>query len=209
MGHHSDKFVAAFLAELDGFTARGGVAIVSATNRKDLIDPALLERLSDVEIQVPRPNYDGASEIFRVHLPETLPFSPNGSASQETRTQLIDLALSRIFDPNGDNTLCQVKFRDGRQRAIAAAELVSGRLIKQICRAACQRAYLRDLTHGERGIRTVDIEEAVADAIERLSTTLAPHNVRSYIPTLPQDVDVVSVEPVVRRVNRIHRYLNQ
>ncbi len=81
MGHHSDKFIAALLAELDGFTQRGGVAIISATNRKDLIDPALLERLSDVEVHVPRPNHAAAKEIFRVHLGEDLPFSPNGAAA--------------------------------------------------------------------------------------------------------------------------------
>jgi ATP-dependent Clp protease ATP-binding subunit ClpA len=51
--HHADKFLAALLAELDGFTDRTGIAIIAATNRKDLVDPALLERLSDVEINVP------------------------------------------------------------------------------------------------------------------------------------------------------------
>jgi len=208
MGHHSDKFVAALLAELDGFAARGGVAIVAATNRKDMVDPSLLERISDVEIQVPRPDLAGAGEIFRVHLPETLPFSPNGSACAETRSELIDVAVARLFDPNCDNKLATVKMRDGTQHTVAARDLVSGRLIQQICRAACQRAFLRDMSLGDRGLRTGDIEEAVADAIDRLSTTLSLHNVRSYLPALPQDLDVVSVEPVVRRVKRAHRFLN-
>jgi hypothetical protein len=50
------------------------------------------------------------------------------------------------------------------------------------------------------------MEQAVAEAIEKLGTTLSRLNVRSYLPDLPQDVDVVSVEPVVRKVSRLERY---
>ena len=53
-----------------------------------------------------------------------------------------------------------------------------------------------------------DIEEAVADTIERLSTTLSLQNVRSYLTNLPQDKDIVSVQPITRRVTRTHRYLD-
>jgi proteasome-associated ATPase len=208
MGLHNDKFVAALLAELDGFTARGGVAIIAATNRKDLVDPALLERLSDVEIEVPRPNIRAAEEIFEVHLSDDLPFSPNGSAAFDTRAEIINVALARLYNPNGDNALCVIKFRDGSQRTVTAGELMSGRLIQQICRSACQRAFLRDVTNGEPGIQVSDIEEAVADAIDRLSTNLTRHNVRSYLSNLPQDMDIIGVEPVVRRVRRTHRFLN-
>ena len=140
MGLHNDKFVAALLAEIDGFTARGGVAIISATNRKDLLDPALLERLSDVEIDVPRPNIRAAKEIFRVHLSEDLPFSPNGSVARETRAEIIEVALARLYHPNGENALTCVKFRDGSERTVTAGELMSGRLIQQICRTVRQRA---------------------------------------------------------------------
>ena len=54
-GHHSDKFLAALLAGGRGLCPRAGIALISATNRKDLIDPALLERISDVrsESRVP------------------------------------------------------------------------------------------------------------------------------------------------------------
>jgi proteasome-associated ATPase len=208
MGYHSDKFLAALLAELDGFSARGGVAIVSATNRKDLIDPALLERLSDVEIHVPRPNMRAAREIFEIHLAESLPFSPNGTAARSTRSQIIDRAVSLFFDPNADNDLCIAKFSDGRERTITAGELMSGRLIEQVSRAARQRAFLRDVRGGVPGIRAEDMEEAVADAIERLSTTLSTRNIRSYLTDLPQDINIVSVEPIVRRTRRLHRYRN-
>jgi len=208
VGHHSDKFLAALLAELDGFADRSGVAIIAATNRKDLADPALLERISDVEIVVDRPDARAAREIFRIHLPESTPYSPNGELAGQTREELVDRAVSRLYDPNAENELCKIKFRDGKSRTVTARELISGRSIEQICRAARQSAYLRDVHSGAPGVRAEDIDEAVSDAIQRLSTTLSRYNAHAYLCDLPQDLDVVAVEPITRQVKRSYRYLN-
>ncbi|MFN8644447.1 MAG: AAA family ATPase [Candidatus Binatia bacterium] len=204
---HADKFLAALLAELDGFTDRSGVAIIAATNRKDLVDPALLQRLSDVEIAVGRPRLDAARAIFAVHLTREIPYSPNGAAASATRDELIDTAVSRLYGPNADNALCTLRFRDGATRVIAARELVSGRLIEQVCRAARRAALLRDIGGGGSGVRRDDVEDAVSEAIARLATTLTRHNAHQYLSDLPQDVDVVSVDPIARRPERPHRYL--
>ncbi len=205
LGTHGDKFLAALLAELDGFESRGRIAIISATNRKDLIDPALLERLSDIEIQVDRPDLQSAREIFNIHLPHDLPFHPNGKAAGNTRTELIERAVSRIYSPNAGNELCRLKFRDGNTRVIAARDLASGRVFEQICNSARKRAFQRDIEGGLAGLQAADIDESVEDALHRLASTLSPRNVRSYIFDLPQDIDVVSVEPMMRRVRRPHR----
>jgi hypothetical protein len=205
---HADKFLAALLAEIDGFSGRGGVAIVAATNRKDLVDPALLERLSDVEITVRRPDLRGARAIFAVHLAPSLPFHDNGATASETRDEMIEYAVSRLYAPNADNALSVVRLRDGKTRTISARELVSGRLIEQICRAARQAALHRDLRSGDAGMRLADMEHAVCAALERLATTLTPHNAHAYLADLPQDVDVVSVEPIVRHVPRVDHYVN-
>jgi ATP-dependent 26S proteasome regulatory subunit len=209
MGYFGDKFTAALLAELDGFQDRGGVAIISATNRKDLIDPALLERLSDVEVFVPRPDWEAAREIFRIHLAADLPFSPNGSMSATTRDEIIDRAVSQIYAPNGENALSRIQFRDGTWKTVTASELISGRVIAQVCRNACQRAFVRDVEWGDSGIRVSDMEESLTDALRRLATTLTVHNVRNHLSGLPQDNDVVSVEPITRRVDRAHRWQSQ
>ena len=208
VGHHSDKFLAAFLAEMDGFSGREGVAVIAATNRKDLMDPSILERISDVELVVNRPNMRGAREIFEIHLPQSLPFSPNGYQAVATRREIAERAVSRLYSPNAGNEVCVVKFRDGKTRTVAAHELMSGRTIEQICRAARQAAFLRDVRSKERGLRAEDIDTAVADAIQRLSTLLTPRNAHAYLADLPQDIDVVAVEPIVRRVTHEHRYLN-
>lgn len=208
VGHHSDKFLAALLAELDGFSDRDGVAVICATNRKDLVDPALLERISDLEIQVQRPDMRGAREIFGVHLPTSLPYSPNGELAMETRQELIDRAVARLYAPNADNQIGTLKFRDGKTRSISARELISGRCIAQICRAAGQRAFMRDVASGQAGIRQTDMDEAVAAAIDRMTTTLTPHNARVYLTDLPQDLDVVAVDAPGSALRGSHNYLN-
>jgi len=208
LSHHSDKFLAALLAELDGFSERSNVAVIAATNRKDLVDPALLERLSDVEIAVPRPDMRAARGIFRIHLGETLPYSPNGANAAATRDEIIETAVSRFYSPNADNDLCVLKFRDGKTRTVAARDLASGRIFEQICRAARRSALLRETRDGDAGVRVADIDDAVSDAFERLATTLSPRNAHAYLSDLPQDLDVVSVEPVGRTLKRAHRYVN-
>ena len=60
----------------------------------------------------------------------------------------------------------------------------------------------------EPGLRPADMENAIADAMERLASTLTTRNAHVYLTDLPQDIDVVSVEPVARKVSRPHRYLN-
>ncbi|NLS93556.1 MAG: AAA family ATPase [Planctomycetaceae bacterium] len=208
VGFHSDKFLGALLAEIDGFVDREGVAIIAATNRKDLCDPALLERF-DVEISVPRPDMRSARSILEVHLPETAPYYSNGQDSTATRREMIDHAVSRLYSPNGDNQLCTLKFRDGKIRTVAARELMSGRAIQQVCGNAKRLAFLRDVEQGESGMRIHDIDEAISREFSRLSTTLDRGNVHAYLSDLPQDVDVVAVEPVARRVGNGHRYLNR
>lgn len=207
VGVHNNKFVAALLAEIDGFQARKNVAIVGATNLKSLVDPALLERMSDVEIPVARPDMQGARDIFAIHLPEALPFSPNGDAAGKTRESLIELATARLYSPNADNDLCRIRFRDGKTRVIKAHELASGRLMRQICDQAKRLAFHRDNARGDRGIRAEDIHEATSAAIDRLASTLTPRNARHYLADLPQDVDVVSIESLRPKVKRSHRYL--
>ncbi len=206
--HHSDKFLAALLAELDGFRQRKGVAVIAASNRKDLIDPALLERISDMDLHVGRPDMRGARAILHIHMPDAVPYSPNGKAAEETRREMIEAAVSRLYSPNADNELCLLRFRDSTQRRVAARELVSGRLLEQVSTDARHRACLRDIRTGEEGVRLEDMESALDCAMERLASALTVRNVHAYLTQLPHDVDVVAVEPIERKVKRPHRYLN-
>ena len=84
VGHHADKFLAALLAELDGFSERQNVAIIAATDRKDLVDPALLERLSDVEVAVTRPDLRGAPQSSRSICPRPCRSPPRASGARSS-----------------------------------------------------------------------------------------------------------------------------
>jgi SpoVK/Ycf46/Vps4 family AAA+-type ATPase len=204
---HGDRFLAALLAELDGFRDRGNVAVIAATNRKDLVDPALLERLSDIEIQVKRPDLRGAQEIFNVHLPPTRPYSSNGCPPEATRNEMVERAVSRFYSPNSDNEICELRFRDGTTRTVTARELASGRVFEQVCRAACRAAFQRQMMQGvDKGLRISDMDQAVDDVMERLRTTLTPRNTHAYLDDLPESMEVVEVIPTVKKV-KPHQYL--
>jgi proteasome-associated ATPase len=207
-GHYSDKALNALLAEIDGFSGREGIAIVSTTNRKDLIDSALLQRLSDHEINVRPPDMRAARHIFSIHLRSSLPFSPNGTQASSTRTDIIETAVARIYSPNSPYAqLCRLKFRDGKTKIVPASEFVSGRLVQQVCASAKLTACQRETAGGARGLTVADMDEAIASAMRRLATNVTIHNVRNQLPDLPTDVDVISCEPIVHRIERPQRYL--
>ncbi len=219
VGQHQDRFLSAWLTCLGGFQRRDRVAVIAATNRKDLVDAALLERVSGLEVRVGRPNREGAREIFSIYLPRDLPYRANGATPTETRQALIDSAVSRLYDPNGDSTVATLRFRDGKSREVAARELLSGRVIKQTCLDTRQRAFQRVAAAADAGqtassddalendgIIAADMHEAVADMLEKLSTTLSVRNAHHYLTDLSEDADVIAVEPIRRRV-RPHRYL--
>jgi proteasome-associated ATPase len=207
--YHGDRFLASLLAELDGFASprTNNLAVISATNRKDLLDPALYERLSDVEIHVSQPDLKGARAIFEIHLPDSLPYRSNGSSPEATRFEMIERAVSRFYSPNADNRLCELLFRDGATRTVGARELASGRIFEQICLSARRTAFHRKIVNGhDEGLGLEDIEKALADGIDRLRTTLTPQNVHAYLPDIPESVDVIEVRPIDRKVNQPFTY---
>jgi SpoVK/Ycf46/Vps4 family AAA+-type ATPase len=204
--HHHDRFLGTLLAEIDGFRDRGEIAIVDATNRKDMLDPALADRLCSIDIEVQRPDLRGAREIFGVHLPEQLRFHANGRMPMETREAMIDRAATRLYAPNADNEVCHIHFRGGNKQTVGARDLVSGRMIAQICESACDRALERHVAGGDEGLRLEDIDHAVDEALERMGSMITLASARSYLASLPQDIDMVRVERVARKVKSSIRY---
>ena len=197
-----DKFLGALLAELDGFGRRGNVAVVAATNRKDLLDPAFRSRMAD-EITVGRPDRREARGIFGVHLAEDLPF-----AAGATRTAMIEAALTRLYAPNAEPPLCQLQFRDGTRRPVFVRELLNGRLIERICVRARELAFAAEVAREDAaGLWEDDLLCAVDEAVQRLATTLSARNARAHLMELPEDLDVVRVETTPRPVARAHRYV--
>ncbi len=208
-GHYSDKFLSAWLTEIDGLERRhGSIGIIASTNRKDLIDQALLERLSGMELFIGRPSLETAREIFAIHLLPTLPYGPNGAVAERTRGDIIETAIGTLYSPNADNTVAELRFRDGSARPVAAREMLSGRTIEQICVHGRRNAFRRHAGGGTQGVRVEDMEAAVAQALDRLASTLSPANASALLSDLPQDLDVVAVKPVRCKV-AAHRYYHR
>ena len=207
VGHHDDKALTSWLTEIDGFGCLTNVAIVAATNRHDLLDPALYERLSDLELHVGRPDMAGARRIFEIHLGADVPYAASlRDETDDPRAALVELAVARLWLPNAGTETHRLRFRDGSSRTVSARELLSGRAIEQLCRAARASAFRRELRGGEPGVARIDVEEAVAATLERLGTLLTPHNCRALLSDLQHDRDVVRIDALQRASVQRHRY---
>ncbi len=198
-----DRVLGAFITELDGLAGRGNIVVVAASNRCSMLDPALLRpgRLGDLILQIPRPKRNAAYEIFSRHLPLAAPYARNGHGADwaTTREEILQTALSRLYAPNADNALATLVFRDGKRRAVHAADLISGAMIANIANGALERACYRHVETGEEGLRFEDVARAIDEELDAAARILTPSNCRLHLTDLPQDVDVVSVELAPRR----------
>ena len=204
VGRVDDRVLLALMAELDGFESRGNVLVVAATNRKGDLDPGLLRpgRLGDLVLDIRRPTALAAGAILTRHFAESVPVEAG-----RCRADLIELAVSRIYAPNGIGAIAELLFRDGKKRAVVAGDLASGAVLAQVAQDAIERAAFREAEGGVGGVRATDLLEAVDDAFQTAAGALSPGNCRNHLDDLPQDVDVVKVEPVVRSARREYRYL--
>lgn len=208
--HIEDSVLNAFMAELNGLEDRGNILVVSATNRLDTLDSALTRagRLGDLILRIPRPGRKSARQIFERHLPPDIPYAPDNGDSGTVRGELIDAAVSTIFVADGTSDLAHIMFRDGKRRPVRACDLLSGAGIAAIADAAIERACVREARGGDSGVRLPDVLAAVGDYFQSAASALTPHNCNNYLDDLPQDVDVVRVEPVLRKVRQPYRYFN-
>jgi proteasome-associated ATPase len=211
LAHVDDRVLTSFMTELDGLEARGNILVVAATNRRDTLDPALARpgRLGDLVIDIPRPGMSGAAAVFEKHLPTDIPYAlDEGEDDATARRRVIGTAVSRLYAPNGEGEIASVMFRDGTRRSVRARDVMSGASIANIARAATERACLRDIEGGDRGLAAGDVLDAIADELHTAVVALTPANCHAFVSDLPQDLAVVRVEPAVRKVPRAHRFVN-
>ena len=192
---HSDRFLSSWLAELEGFDGRVPRCILmAATNRLDMVDAAFRSRFSE-EIEIPRPRMEAARAIFSFHLAAQLPYD----AAPDTRSRMIEAAVSRLYLPNAPGALlATLRLRDGKTRSVFARDLMSGRLIEQICVDARKRAFQRHVEGDAAGLTLDDMDAAVDAARDRLRATITPSNAHSYLTDIPRDLGVVAVDPAPR-----------
>ncbi|MFQ5457551.1 MAG: proteasome ATPase [Myxococcota bacterium] len=161
--------VAQFLSEIDGVESLRNVIVIGASNRQDLIDPAVLRpgRL-DLKIKVARPNEQGAREIFSKYLTPDLPFHEEElSAYANDARKLVDERIGQLvttmYATSEENKFLEVTYAKGDRETFYFKDFASGAMIENIVARAKKTAVKRYITQGERGIKYADLEQAVAD----------------------------------------------
>ncbi len=155
-----------FCSEMDGIDSLNDVVIILASNRADLIDPAILRpgRI-DRKIKVNRPNKQGARDIYRIYLTNDLPY--DGALTKERALigeaidRLIDRLLEYQFARREENKFLEVTLRSGRKDVLYRSDLLSGAIIASVVERAKAIAIKRAIaTQQEEGIREDDLRLA-------------------------------------------------
>src|ERR1700758_4580799 len=155
-----------FCSEMDGIDSLNDVVIILASNRADLIDPAILRpgRI-DRKIKVNRPDKEGTREIYRIYLTDNLPY--DGVLAKEADgigasiERLVERFVDWQFARRDENKFLEVTLRSGRKETLYRSDLISGAIIASIVERAKAIAIKRAIgTQQEQGIRETDLQLA-------------------------------------------------
>jgi len=157
------------LAELDGVEAVKNVIVIGASNRQDLIDPAILRpgRL-DVKIKIERPDRDAAGEIFNKYLTANLPIHesetrPHGGDVQAALDQMVAATIEEMYSLGEENRFLEVTYANGDKEVLYFKDFSSGAMIESVVRRAKKLALKRYIKTSEKGIKGEDLLNAVRE----------------------------------------------
>jgi proteasome-associated ATPase len=153
------------LSELDGVEALKNVVVIGASNREDLIDPAILRpgRL-DVKIKINRPNPAAATEIFRIYLTDETPLDPTETEARdktEAILSMIDDTVADMYSEDKENEFLEVTYANGDRETLYFKDFASGAMIENIVRRAKKDAIKRQIAGGTGGVRQSDLIAAI------------------------------------------------
>jgi proteasome-associated ATPase len=155
------------LSELDGVETLRNVIVIGASNREDLIDPAILRpgRL-DVKVKIERPNADAARQIFRIYLREDLPFNAEEVADHGTGLasfieSVIEDTVVHMYDTSDANRFLEVTYANGDREILYFKDFSSGAMIENIVRRAKKDAIKREIAGDAPGLRRDDFKHAI------------------------------------------------
>ena len=153
------------LAEIDGVEGLRNVIVIGATNREDLIDPAILRpgRL-DVKIKIERPDRQSAAQIFARYLTPDLPLAfdvADGEAMDATVRRMIDETVEAMYSDDESNRFLEVTYQNGDKEVLYFRDFSSGAMIENIVRRAKKLAIKRVIAGGDKGITLHDLIDSV------------------------------------------------
>ena len=145
------------LAEIDGVEGLTNVIVIGATNREDLIDPAILRpgRL-DVKIKIERPNEIGAAAIFANYLTDEIPIGEGYDVPD-----MIEQTVAEMYKDDEANRFLEVTYQNGDKEILYYKDFSSGAMIENIVRRAKKLAIKRVIGGGARGVITQDLLDSI------------------------------------------------
>jgi len=162
-----NTIVPQLLSEIDGVEGLKNVIVIGASNREDMIDPAILRpgRL-DVKIKIERPDGAAAREILTKYLTAAVPLHPSevesaGGSRDKTVRKMIDATVERMYATSEENRFLEVTYQSGDKEVLYFKDFNSGAMIENIVARAKKTAIKRFLSHGEKGIKRDDLLDAI------------------------------------------------
>jgi proteasome-associated ATPase len=195
-----------FLAELDGVEGLQHVIVIGASNRQDLIDPAVLRPgRFDVKIKIDRPDQAAAAEIFSKYLTPDLPLAPAlleeaGGTAAAAIPGLITQAVEAMYAPSEANRFLEVTYQSGEREILYFKDFVSGAMIASVCTRAKKRAVKRLIQTGVQGITAEDLLQGIAEEFKENEDLPNTTNPDDWVKIAGRRSErIVSVRPIVDR----------
>ncbi|WP_103886425.1 proteasome ATPase [Actinacidiphila yanglinensis] len=164
-----NTIVPQLLAEIDGVEGLENVIVIGASNREDMIDPAILRpgRL-DVKIKIERPDAEAAKDIFSKYLVDTLPLHSDdlvehGQSPAGTVDAMIQSVVERMYSESEENRFLEVTYANGDKEVLYFKDFNSGAMIQNIVDRAKKMAIKDFLDHDQRGLRVSHLLAACVD----------------------------------------------
>lgn len=164
-----NTIVPQLLSEIDGVEGLENVIVIGASNREDMIDPAILRpgRL-DVKIKIERPDAQAAAEILSKYLTADLPLHPDdlqehGGNPQTCVDAMIRRAVERMYSDSDENRFLEVTYANGDKEVLYFKDFNSGAMLENIVARAKKSAIKDFLANGQKGIRVAHVLAACVD----------------------------------------------
>ncbi len=164
-----NTIVPQLLSEIDGVEGLENVIVIGASNREDMIDPAILRpgRL-DVKIKIERPDAEAAGDIFSKYMLPELPLHPDdvkehGGSVSATVQEMIQRTVERMYSETEENRFLEVTYANGDKEVLYFKDFNSGAMIENIVARAKKMAIKQFLDTGQKGIRVAHLLAACVD----------------------------------------------
>ncbi|MFB4425686.1 proteasome ATPase [Streptomyces sp. NBC_01166] len=164
-----NTIVPQLLAEIDGVEGLENVIVIGASNREDMIDPAILRpgRL-DVKIKIERPDAEAAKDIFAKYLTPSLPLhsddlSEHTGSREAAAHAMIQSVVERMYTESEENRFLEVTYANGDKEVLYFKDFNSGAMIQNIVDRAKKMAIKAFLEQGQKGLRVSHLLQACVD----------------------------------------------